>query len=81
MRGEDMLRQVAANAFGTTPFEEFFVIDESLPAEVTRQIATPADAAAALACWANMMFSAIDGVVHRLRVHRLYGDVVDKTAP
>jgi hypothetical protein len=70
-RGEHMLRQVAANLGGPhMTFEEFFVIDESLPAEVTRQIATPADATAALACWSNMMFAAIDRVVHRLQVHR-----------
>lgn|SRR5262249_18057188 len=66
-REESMLRQVAANAFrGYLSFEELFVIDKSLPEEVTRQIATPADAAAALDCWRNMMVAAIDEVVERL---------------
>jgi hypothetical protein len=65
-REENMLRQVVANAFRATSFEEFFVIDESLPAEVTRQIASPADVAAALNHWRSMMIEAIDEVVQRL---------------
>ena len=65
-REESMLRQVVANAWNPEmPFEEFFVIDASLPAEVTRQIATPADAAAALDCWRSMMHAAVDAVAER----------------
>jgi hypothetical protein len=62
-----MLRQVVANVFTHTAFEELFVIDHSLPNEVVEQIATPADVAAALDCWRNKMVAAIDVVVHRCK--------------
>jgi hypothetical protein len=67
-REENMLRQVVFNAWNPAhmPFEDFFVIDQSLPEEVTRQIAGSADVAAALNCWRNMMVAAIDEVVERL---------------
>ena len=61
-----MLRQVAANAFTATSFEEFFVIDESLPKEVARQIAGAADVAAALDCWRDKMHAAVDDIFLRL---------------
>ena len=65
-REESMLRQVVANRFGgVTSLEEFFVIDATLPAAVARQIATPADVAAALDCWRDLMHAAVDDVYLR----------------
>jgi hypothetical protein len=65
-REEMMLRQVWANAFTHLPWSDAFVIDESLPLEVTRQIAGPQDVAAALDCWRSKMVAAVDEVVIRL---------------
>ena len=64
-REESMLRQVAANAFGHLTFEDLLTIDESLPGEVSRQIAGSADIAAALDCWRDLMHAAVDAVVER----------------
>jgi hypothetical protein len=77
-RGEMMLRQVWNNTFappaklreewatsGPSDWEEIFIIDESMASEVARQIASPADRAAALDCWRNKMVAAIDAVVLR----------------
>jgi len=66
-REEMMLRQVWANAFSALPWSDAFVVDQSLPAEVDRQIASPADVAAALDCWRTMMVAAIDEVVRRYK--------------
>jgi hypothetical protein len=67
-REEMMLRQVWANA--NEPwmhFDEAFTIEEYLPREVTKQIADPADVAAALDCWRNMMVAAVDEVARRYK--------------
>lgn len=66
-REENMLRQVAANAFRLISFEELFVIDESLPAAVTEQIAGSADVAAALDCWRGLMHAAVDAVAEHYK--------------
>jgi prophage regulatory protein len=77
-RGEMMLRQVWNSTFAPPaklreewatfgPWEEIFIIDESMASEVARQIASPADRAAALDCWRNKMVAAIDAVVRRYK--------------
>jgi hypothetical protein len=63
-----MLRQVWANAFNAYWWDsDAFFIDESLPRAVVNQIASPADVAAALDCWRNMMVAAVDAVVARYK--------------
>jgi len=63
-REEMMLQQVWSNAFGhVVDWEIGFMIDVSLPAEVVKQISGPADIAAALDCWRNIMVARIDEVV------------------
>jgi hypothetical protein len=66
-REEMMLRQVWANTFIYSAWDKAFIIDESFPSEVTRQIAGPADVAAALDCWRNKMVAAVDEVVRRYK--------------
>jgi prophage regulatory protein len=79
-RGEMILRQVWSNTFappakpreewatsGPSDWEEIFIIDESMASEVARQIASPADRAAALDCWRKKMVAAIDAVVLRYK--------------
>jgi hypothetical protein len=68
-RAESMLRQVANNAFGRG-WKEPFVIDESLPAEAAKQIASPEDAAAVIDCWRGMMHAAVDAAAERFKAAR-----------
>jgi len=66
-REELMLRQVWNNAFDYPAWDEAFFIEDRLPVEVVRQIAGPADVAAALDCWRNKMIAAVDAVARRFK--------------